>query len=156
MTTNDSQSALGTKIEETRLLPVNGQAANQFFCGEMNINNDLPRKQQLQAIDESSTVYHQQAVTPSIMSSHSNKRQSHHLQGYNPTLIQQQISNNQVTTLIANDGQQPAQMAHNFFSRRTVSQKDSNGQIGFKMPLNSSSTTSNQIQQHVFTNQQQE
>jgi hypothetical protein len=35
---------------------------------------------------------------------------------------------------------QPTQMNHNFFSRRTVSQKESNGLAGFKIPLNGSST----------------
>jgi hypothetical protein len=72
----------GVIIEDSlQKAPVSGPV-NQFFCGEMSLNGDLGRKM---AAEDSSTLFQNNVITPSIMSSHSNKRQSHHLGLYNPT-----------------------------------------------------------------------
>jgi hypothetical protein len=71
----------GIKNEDPRVHALTGGAANQFFCGEMSINGENAKRL---ASEDPSILYHQQAITPSIMSSHSNKRQSHHINIYNP------------------------------------------------------------------------
>ena len=61
----------GMLNEETlQKAPVSGPV-NQFFCGEMSLNGDLARRI---AADDQTNIYQNNAMTPSIMSSHSNKR----------------------------------------------------------------------------------
>jgi hypothetical protein len=47
----------------------------------MSLNGEFGRKM---GIEENANIYHNNAVTPSLMSSHSNKRQNHHLGLFNP------------------------------------------------------------------------
>ena len=73
------------------------------------------------------------------MSSHSNKRQSHHLQQYNPTIV-------------GDTSQQNSSTSHNFFSRRTVSNKDqpaanNNGTQSFKHASSNNNGAHLQLQQ---------
>jgi hypothetical protein len=58
----------------------------------MSINGDYVKRM---TSEEAANLY-QQAVTPSIMSSHSNKRQSHHLQ--QQVVMQQQMNDTAVTS----------------------------------------------------------
>lgn len=54
---NDSQGALsGIKNEDPRVHALSGNAANQFFCGEMSINGDNGKRL---ASEDPSILYHQ-------------------------------------------------------------------------------------------------
>jgi hypothetical protein len=71
---SDSHSAIAKGGE----MPTNAEG-NQFYVGEMSINGEYVKRM----TSEDAANLYQPALTPSIMSSHSNKRQSHHLHIYN-------------------------------------------------------------------------